>query len=186
MQSFSVPFPVRVIAHLLGLPAGLEADIKRWSDDSVVSLGAFVDDARRIEAMRGMAELQRMWVEEIGRRRAEAGDDLVTELLGVELDDPDAGPRPLDLPELLSIVQQLMIAGNETTTKLLNETLRLLAEHPARLVLWEGEPLPETRARLESLGLRSIVYDPCGNIPASGDWLSVMQGNAERLESALR
>mgnify|MGYP000864335976 FL=1 len=34
------------------------------------------------------------------------------------------------MPEMLSMVQQLLVAGNETTTKLLTETMRMLAEHP--------------------------------------------------------
>ena len=36
---------------------------------------------------------------------------------------------------MLSIIQQLLVAGNETTTKMLTEMLRLLAEHPAE---WEA------------------------------------------------
>jgi zinc transport system substrate-binding protein len=61
----------------------------------------------------------------------------------------------------------------------------LLAEHPARLVLWEGAPLPETRARLEELGLRSVVFDPGGRRTDTGDWLALMQQNVQRLEAAL-
>ena len=34
------------------------------------------------------------------------------------------------MPEMLSIVQQLLVAGNETTTKMLTEMMRLLGEHP--------------------------------------------------------
>jgi len=57
----------------------------------------------------------------------------------------------------------------------------LLGEHPAEWMLWESEPLPETIARLRELGIESIVYDPCGNRPGSGDFLSVMQDNAAHL-----
>ncbi len=70
-------------------------------------------------------------------------------------------------------------------TKAWRELEAVLAEHPARLLLWEAEPLPEARTRLEKLGLRSVVFDPGSRRPATGDWLSVMQANVERLESAL-
>ena len=63
----------------------------------------------------------------------EPQDDLLTALLQARIDDDDpevTDKRPLDMPEMLSIVQQLLVAGNETTTKLLTETMRLLANHP--------------------------------------------------------
>jgi zinc transport system substrate-binding protein len=59
----------------------------------------------------------------------------------------------------------------------------LLQEHPARWMLWEGEPLAETAARLRELGVESVVYDPCGNRPESGDYLTVMEANAAGLEA---
>ena len=59
---------------------------------------------------------------------------------------------------------------------------RKIADHPARLMLWEGEPLPETALRLEQLGVDTVVVDPCGNRPEEGDWLTTMRANAEALE----
>ncbi len=59
----------------------------------------------------------------------------------------------------------------------------LLEEHPARWMVWEGEPLAPVRARLEELGVTSIVFDPCGNAPESGDFVSAMGANVERLEA---
>jgi zinc transport system substrate-binding protein len=53
------------------------------------------------------------------------------------------------------------------------------------LMLWESEPLPETVARLEAMGIRSVVFDPCATRPGSGDYLSVMQSNLQRLKSAV-
>jgi zinc transport system substrate-binding protein len=56
-----------------------------------------------------------------------------------------------------------------------------LAEHPARWMLWEGRPLPETAAKLRDLGIESVVFDPCGNTPTEGDYLTVMNANAAAL-----
>ena len=58
----------------------------------------------------------------------------------------------------------------------------VLSEHPAKWMLWEGEPLPETAAKLEGIGVTSVVFNPCGNRPEQGDFLSVMKNNLTNLE----
>ena len=40
-------------------------------------------------------------------------------------------------------------------------------------------------AELKTRGLASVVFDPCGNRPHTGDYLSVMAENAAALEAAL-
>jgi zinc transport system substrate-binding protein len=60
---------------------------------------------------------------------------------------------------------------------------KMLAEHPARWMLWESEPLPATTKRLEGLGIKSVVYDPCGNVPSEGDLLTVMEQNLKNLRT---
>jgi len=63
----------------------------------------------------------------------------------------------------------------------------LLDSHPARFMLWEGEPLPEVAERLRGMGVESVVFDPCASMPANADdFLDVMQANAEALETAFR
>ncbi len=57
--------------------------------------------------------------------------------------EPDALPSPAEW--------QALVALRET--------------HPADWMLWEAEPLPATRRRLEALGIRSAVFAPCGNRP---------------------
>jgi zinc transport system substrate-binding protein len=66
-----------------------------------------------------------------------------------------------------------------------NELTELLSSHPAKWMIWEGEPGPATVTRLSELGLGSVVSDPCGNTPEAGDYLDVMQDNAARLRDAL-
>ena len=61
----------------------------------------------------------------------------------------------------------------------------ILDGHAAGWMLWEGQPLPEAVKRLEALGVRSLVFDPCGNRPEEGDFLSVMRENAAQLRLAL-
>jgi zinc transport system substrate-binding protein len=57
-----------------------------------------------------------------------------------------------------------------------------LESHEAKWMIWEGEPSPEIRERLTGLGIRSVVFDPCGSRPESGDFASMMKQNKAALE----
>jgi zinc transport system substrate-binding protein len=72
---------------------------------------------------------------------------------------------------------------DETPTEAMWAELKeLLAGHPARWMIWEGEPTAETVAGLKKLGVGGVVFDPCGNAPASGDFLSAMRSNLANLQ----
>jgi zinc transport system substrate-binding protein len=62
----------------------------------------------------------------------------------------------------------------------------ILSGHRARWMIWEGTPAQESIEKLESVGLKSVVFDPCGNVPESGDFMSVMKANVEALEKAFQ
>ncbi|HBH34884.1 MAG TPA: zinc ABC transporter substrate-binding protein [Gammaproteobacteria bacterium] len=66
------------------------------------------------------------------------------------------------------------------------EFVKILEEFPAKWMLWEAEPASESVEWLRSLGVESIVFNPCGNRPESGDFLSVMLKNAASLEDVSR
>jgi zinc transport system substrate-binding protein len=51
-------------------------------------------------------------------------------------------------------------------------------------MIWEGTPSKEPVERLKSLGINSLVYDPCGNMPQENDFLNVMHQNIENLQQA--
>ena len=57
----------------------------------------------------------------------------------------------------------------------------LQAAHPAHWMLWEDEPLDKTRERLLGSGVNIMVFKPCMNRPAEGDFMTVMQANIEAL-----
>jgi zinc transport system substrate-binding protein len=59
-----------------------------------------------------------------------------------------------------------------------------LATHHANWMLWEAEPIAETVSRLKSVGVNSLIFQPMGNKPASGDFISVMQNNLMNLQQA--
>ena len=40
------------------------------------------------------------------------------------------------------------------------------------------------KTKLKSIGVESLVFYPCGNVPAQGDFLAVMRANVENLRKA--
>jgi len=68
--------------------------------------------------------------------------------------------------------------------KAMEELKAILAKHPAKWMIWEGEPAKESVAKLDAIGVKSLVVDPCGNMPDAGDFLSVTKANVEALEKA--
>lgn len=57
-------------------------------------------------------------------------------------------------------------------------------ERAAPLMLWEADPLPATRERLErEFGIASIVFNPCANAPDVDDYMAVMRKNAQHLSA---
>jgi len=63
------------------------------------------------------------------------------------------------------------------------ELQSVLQRHPAKIMIWEAEPLGETRRRLAELGVQSVVFSPGGNRPATGDWLDYMKAGIASLRS---
>ena len=61
---------------------------------------------------------------------------------------------------------------------------RLRAASGASIMLWEAEPLPQTRDRLAAMGLRLAVFHPAGTRPTTGDYLFVMRSSIANLEAA--
>lgn len=61
--------------------------------------------------------------------------------------------------------------------KAMSELKHIVDHHTARWMVWEGEPDPASIELLREAGVESVVFDPCGNAPAEGDFLSIMKGN---------
>ena len=132
VSAFAVPLPVRVIAFALGVPAEREHDFKAWTDHATSAIGADPGDEARLDAARGLVQFQRYFAEELQDRRSHPRDDFLTDLLNAEVaaDDDIDDRRPLDETEMLSILHQLLVAGNETTTALLGSAAIELSDKP--------------------------------------------------------
>ena len=135
-------------------------DFKRWSDDAIVGFGDGATVDQLVAAERGVNELQRHLEAELEERRVRPQDDLLTSLLEARIDDDDpevTDTRPLATAEVLGVVQQLIVGGNETTTKALTELMRHLADHPEHWAAVQQDPSTIPTIIEESLRLSSPV-----------------------------
>lgn len=133
---FAVPLPVSVIAQYLGMRHLGDDTVKRWSDAFADEIGFLTSDARAVEIARLTLECHRAMIALCEERRGGTGEDIITALANAQ--KPDGSP--LEAGELLSILTQLMVAGNETTTSTLGFALLHLATDPALLERLQAHP----------------------------------------------
>jgi cytochrome P450 len=153
VSQLAYPLPVRIISELLGVPAGDHRQFAVWSARLAHSLQPrfMADDQEAAgDADAARAEFAGYFRDLIARRRAEPGDDLLTELIRAE----DEGSR-LSEAELLSICILLLVAGHETTVGLIANAVLALLRHPAQLAALRASPALASSAVEETLR-----YDP--------------------------
>ena len=155
-EDFSVPLPMMVIAEMIGIPASDWLRFKRWSD---VILKLSYTRSGGPEAAQALAEFSAVTVEMneyltgmMAERRAHPGEDLLTRLIEAEVDG-----EKLSSEEILGFFQLLMVAGQETTTNLINNTVVCLLEHPGELARLRSMPELLPSAIEETLRYRSPI-----------------------------
>ena len=124
LADFAVPLPMFVIAEQLGVRREDREMFKRWSNMAVETTGP-VTPERELELAVIMVEMQQYMAIEIERVRAEPNDMLLSRLVNLETEG-----RNLNLQELQSLIFQILVAGNETTTTTLASGMRLMIEQP--------------------------------------------------------
>ena len=130
-EAYCVPIPTRTIAAALGVPQERYPDFKRWADASVAAIGSELDDQGWLDSANGVVELQQYFMAELDHRREHPADDLLTDLLNARLTPEDGVEgEPLSMPELISIVQALQVAGSETTASLIADAVAMLHDRP--------------------------------------------------------
>jgi cytochrome P450 len=180
----AVPVPIQLIAQLLGLPAGDEQRLFRWSEAAIPGATDWPEEER-------MALLGEMTVELLAlaaARRADPRDDVVSMLATYEEDG-----ESLSDDELGMFLIQLLVAGNETTRNAISGALVALAEHPEQLDRLAADPSLLPTAVEEVLRwttpvtsfLRTAVVDTelGGTAISSGDPLLLIYAAANRDEA---
>jgi cytochrome P450 len=126
IRDLGAEMPMRTIGMLLGIPEADQVAIRERID-----AGLRLDDGAMPEMASRLAEAQiGLFAEYIDWRAKHPADDLMTELLHAEYEDGAGTRRRLTREEVLGYVNLLAAAGNETTTRLIGWTAKVLADHP--------------------------------------------------------
>jgi cytochrome P450 len=146
--------PTIVLAEMIGVPADRRRDFRRWSATIAGSLAYGLEDPSTLARMRDASDELRLYLaEELDRHRRDRPDDLLTALL----EQPES--ERLTDSEIRSAVCVLLLAGYDTTAKLMGNALVVLEAHPDQR--------------------KALVEDP-SRVPAAVEevlrWCGVLQG----------
>jgi cytochrome P450 len=121
--------PMRTIGMLLGIPERDQEALRERIDEGLrLADGTMPDAAAHYE--KAVHEQASSFEEYIDWRADHPSDDVMTELLQAEFEDGAGTRRRLTREEVLGYSNLLAAAGNETTTRLIGWTGKVLADHP--------------------------------------------------------
>lgn len=121
VDDFAVRVPIKVIAGLLGVPAGDHASFARWGSALVNALDG-VRDMREMRALHaGLTEFDAFLSDLVEHRRRNPGTDVVSAL---------ATDDDLAREDLLATTELLLVAGFETTVNLIGNAVLAVLAHP--------------------------------------------------------
>lgn len=158
LREFGVPLPLRVIVNQLGAPASDIDLFRKWTEAFIGNLSQQLDRDGLLQAAKDMVEFQHYFVERMNERRAEPREDILSKVVNASID----GEQPLTDAECLSMISQILVAGNETTSASLTEGIWLLIQNPDQCELLERDPSPEMISRLVEETLR--ISSPSSNM----------------------
>ncbi|WP_145329327.1 cytochrome P450 [Paenibacillus xylanexedens] len=138
IDDLATPLPVIVIAELIGVPATDRREFKEWSD--VLVKGARDDSEEAFlelekEKLKNIQELYAYFTDIMEQRRLQPQDDLISLLLDAEIEG-----EKLTEEEVVNFCILLLAAGNETTTNLIANAVRILSEQPELQEELRGHP----------------------------------------------
>ena len=140
VSGFAGPLPMTVIAIALGVELERMDDFKRWSDGIVSGIGKNVlDKADLTTIIKSQSHLEEYLLHLIEERERDPQSDLISQIVHSRVDGERLGAH-----ETIEMIIQFLLAGNETTTKLITATMLYLAH--------DGELAARVRSDAELLG----------------------------------
>ncbi|MFI1179042.1 cytochrome P450 [Streptomyces sp. NPDC020799] len=133
LAAYAGPLPIIVICDLLGVRKEDRLDFRAWTDAMIAP-----DPARPHLMKEAVGNLVRFFTALIASKRAEPGDDLLSDLIAVR-DDEDGGDR-LSEDELTSLAFLILFAGYENTVHLIANSVLALLDHPALMESLRSDP----------------------------------------------
>lgn len=159
IADLAFPLPVTIIAELLGVPSEDRRQFQRWSNDIVGS-----DEETYMSSQQAMGAY---FFQQLAERRKKPQDDLLTALIGAEIDGAH-----LSSAELAGFCVLLLVAGHETTTNLLGNAFFCFDAYP--------DAVEELRAdaRLMPAAIEEILrfYSPVRMLPRVATHDTILNG----------
>jgi cytochrome P450 len=188
VRDLGAQMPMRTIGMLLGIPEQDQEGIRdRLNQGRMLEEG----EEKAVDADAAAASYE-LFAEYVDWRADHPSDDLMTELLTAEFEDETGTVRRLSRTEVLTYVNLLAGAGNETTTRLIGWTGKVLGEHPdqRRAVAADRSLVPQTIEELlryeapSPVQARYVARDVehHGRTVAEGSIMVLLNGSANRDE----
>ncbi|MBT8431585.1 MAG: cytochrome P450 [Altererythrobacter sp.] len=166
VEDFAIPLPVTMIAQQIGLDNDIR-QVKEWSDAAVDRFSQMVDRERQLECARAFVEYQKYMKSKIEERREHGGDDLLNDLVEARVE----GETPLTDEEIMSIMQQFMVAGNETTTSTIAGAMLQLIRNPDQMAKAKAAAGGRDPKLIQNMVEEALRYET----PTAGMWRLVTQ-----------
>ncbi len=188
VRDLGAQMPMRTIGMLLGIPEEDQEAIRDRIDEGFKMADGTMPDRDQSYGI----TFGEGFEDYVDWRADHPSDDLMTALLSAEYEDESGTTRRLTRPEILMYVGLLAAAGNETTTRLIGWTGKVLADHPdQRQELVEDRSLIpgaiEELLRFEApspIQSRYVTRDVThyGQVVPEGSIMSLLTGAANRDE----
>ncbi|WP_063041721.1 cytochrome P450 [Nocardia pseudovaccinii] len=183
IEDFAGKLPMDVISELMGVPESDRAEVRRLADLVVHREEGVLDVP--VPAIEAALALIGYYSDMVAERRRTPTEDLTSALLDAEID----GDRLTD-EEIIGFMFLMVVAGNETTTKLLGNALYWAARNPAEFgkVLADPDLVPDwveetlrydTSSQIVARSAATDIELHGGTIPAGSKVLLVI-GSANR------
>lgn len=151
VDRYAALLPVAVISDLLGVPESQRGRVLDLGNLAATTLEPALDYRRYRAAEAALREMHAMFAGHVRRLRAAPGEDLLSQIITAESDDP------LTDLELHQVGLLVLGAGFETTVNLIGNAVEVLDRHPEQLRALQAEPSGWANAVEEVLRLDSPV-----------------------------
>jgi cytochrome P450 len=125
VAEFANRLPMHVIAEEINIDKKDMPQLKLWADVSIELQDPAMTYERELEVATIITQMQQYMKRSIEQMQAKPDGRLLSRVVHAELDG-----RHLDMRELLSVLQQLIVGGSDTTTAALGGGMKLLIENP--------------------------------------------------------
>lgn len=128
VNGFAVPATIKMICDQFGFDQFDVDKIQRWSLAATSTISRMQSREQMLLHAQEMGEMQLYLIDQIRQRQEHRSEDLLSDLVYAEIDDPE---RPtLAFEEIVALARPMLVAGNETTATALGNLLFLLATKP--------------------------------------------------------